>query len=100
MDGITIYEKYKNDTNNLILLDPPYLLSCNEFYLQCNTNIYEHLYKNKINNNHAEIYLILENVWIIKLLFDDLIKYEYKKNYQNKHKKTTHIIIYNKLQLK
>jgi len=75
-------------------------MSCNDFYLQSNANVYEYLSLNKISNEKAEIYLILENVWIIKLLFKDLIKYEYDKKYTGYNKrKTTHLIIYNKQKL-
>ena len=98
MDGVELYEKYKDDERNLIIFDPPYLMSCNDFYLQSNANIYEYLSLNKISNEKAEIYLILENVWIIKLLFKDLIKYEYDKKYAG-HRKSTHLIIYNKHKL-
>ena len=100
MDGVELYEKYKDDERNLIIFDPPYLMSCNDFYLQSNANVYEYLSLNKISNEKAEIYLILENVWIIKLLFEDLIKYEYAKKYTGHNKrKTTHLIIYNKHKL-
>ena len=32
LDGIEIYEKYKSNKNNLILIDPLYLKACNDFY--------------------------------------------------------------------
>ena len=32
LDGIEIYEKYKSNKNNLILIDPLYLKACNDLY--------------------------------------------------------------------
>ncbi len=96
-DAIYLYSKYKNLENCLILLDPPYLLSCNDFYLNSSTNIYEYLFKNSIYNEKSKIYLILENIWIIQLLFNIVDKkfITYKKTYEAKQKKTEHIIIKN-----
>jgi hypothetical protein len=98
LDGIDIYEKYKHSKHNLILLDPPYLSACNDFYQDSSTNIYEYLFNNPIENEEAQILLILENTWIIKLLFNNIQnKTEYGKKYSNHKKKgTTHIIISNK----
>lgn len=98
LDGIEIYEKYKGNKNNLILLDPPYLSACNDFYLDSKVNVYEYLFNNPIENEKAQIVLILENMWIIKLLFKNIEnKFEYDKKYSNqKSRKTTHIIISNK----
>jgi site-specific DNA-adenine methylase len=92
--GLSIYKKYKNSKNNLILLDPPYMKSCNDLYLDASVNIYEYLYDNNIDKEKAKIILILENMWIIKLLFSTNKKlYEYDKMYDTTKKKTTHIII-------
>ena len=97
--GIDVYEKYINDEQNLILLDPPYLSSANHFYTDANTNIYEHLFNNAIEDVEAQILLILEDIWIIKLLFQNNINDDtvtYSKKYASTKKKTTHIIIKNK----
>jgi hypothetical protein len=92
--GLSIYEKYKNSKNNLLLLDPPYLQSRNNYYLNPDTNIYDYLHNNDINNENAEIILILENVPVIKLLFKhNKVKFEYDKKYEVSRKKTSHIII-------
>lgn len=97
IDAIDVYAQYKNSSNNLIILDPPYISTCNDFYLNQNMNIYEYLYHNKIENENAKIYLILEDIWIIKLLFSNNKKFEpYAKTYQGSKKKTSHIIITNK----
>lgn len=96
-DGILTYNKYKTQSNNLIIMDPPYLQTCNDFYKNKDVNIYEYLYDHNIKNEKAKIYLILENIWIIKLLFKDLVKSTYDKIYQTSKKNTNHIIVYNKL---
>jgi hypothetical protein len=96
LDGLEIYEKYKTDNKNLIIIDPPYLNACNDFYFDSKANIYEHIYKNDIIKEKAKIYLILEDIWIIKLLFNKYIIQSYDKKYMTTKKNTTHIIIYNK----
>lgn len=94
-DGVEIINKYKDNIDNFIFLDPPYLLSCNDFYKDTNTNVYEYMYYNKINNMKSLVLLCLESNWIIKLLFNNEFKKEYNKHYQTSHKKTSHIIITN-----
>lgn len=97
-DGLDIYKKYKNDKENLIFLDPPYMSLCNSFYKSSITSIYEYLYNNNIQNDKAKIFIILENSWIIKLLYNNndnkFITYDKKYRNQDK-KKTTHIIVTN-----
>ena len=92
-EGVECYEKYKNDEKNLILFDPPYLNSCNTMYQIPNGNIYEYLYNNDINKEKARIYLILEDNWIIKLLFKNCEIKTYEKKYSLSKKKTQHNII-------
>ena len=95
-DAITVYEKYKNNKNCMIIMDPPYISTTNNFYLDHNMNIYEYLYNNNISIQKAKIYLILENIWIIKLLFkNNFMLFEYDKQYILSRKKRTHIIISN-----
>jgi hypothetical protein len=97
-DGLVCYAKYKNDETNLLLLDPPYINSCNYFYNNIDNNTYEYFYKNHINKEKAKIYLILEDIWIIRLLFNENPKLEtYEKKYEMTKKKTNHIVIYNRL---
>ena len=94
-DAIDILKEYQNNNKTLILLDPPYLVSCNSFYNDPKCNIYEYLYNNKINNMQSKILLILENIWIIKLLFNDFEKMTYNKKYQSNKKNTEHTIYAN-----
>lgn len=99
IDGIELYNTYKNDKTNLIFLDPPYLVSCNDLYSdKCNTNIYEYLFYNKIEKEKAIVCLCLENNWIIKLLFKGYKSELKQKLYQQTKKKTEHITIINKLE--
>lgn len=96
--GKDIYDTYKNNEKALILMDPPYLSVCNTLYNSPDINIYTYLYNNEIINEKAKIYLILENMWIIKLLFQKYKKLdEYNKLYQAKKRNSTHIIIVNQL---
>ena len=93
-DALNVINDYKDNKENLLLLDPPYIATCNDFYINSNMNIYEHLYNNNINNFICHIYLILENIWINKLLFNsNYISDSYDKKYEVSKKKTTHIII-------
>lgn len=95
-DAFEIYNKYKNDDDKIIILDPPYFSSYNDFYYDNSLNIYEYFYNNNIDKEKARIYLVLENSWIIKLLFANNKKHdEYNKQYQTSKKKTSHIIISN-----
>ena len=94
-DGIDCYSKYSNSKNNLLILDPPYLSVCNDFYHDSKTNVYEYIYNNPINKSKAKIIFILEDNWIIKLLFKNYVKNTYEKLYQTSKKKTNHLIINN-----
>lgn len=96
-DGLELYKKYNNCKNNLILLDPPYMESCNTTYKSPTINIYEYLYNNNISNFNSYVILILENNWIIKLLFQNNKTLSiYNKQYETSKKKTEHIIISNR----
>lgn len=95
-DGIEIYDEYRTNSEALILLDPPYLLSEITFYQNSSgIKIYEHLAENDIKKEKAKIYLIVELTWIMKLLFKNTLIYQYPKKYENKHTKTIHGIFSN-----
>ena len=96
-DWIELFKEFKHNENSIFFLDPPYLNSCNDFYSNKDVNIYEYLYYNKIKEFKSHIFLILEDIWIIKLLFqDNKILNTYNKEYSISKKKTSHILIYNK----
>lgn len=94
-DGIETLIKYKDDKRSLIILDPPYLELCNDFYKNSNTNIYEHCHKFPITDHISKTICILNDMWIIRLLFKDQIKMEYNKMYQPNKRKVVHLIIKN-----
>lgn len=98
MDGIEFINKYNDGNDNLFLLDPPYLMSCNHFYKNSDCNIYEWILNNEalLLDSKNKFIFTLENVWIVKLLLKRFkILYEYDKVYQARKKKTTHIIYEN-----
>jgi len=91
-----LFDKFKDDQDSVILLDPPYLQSCNSFYENADVNLYEYFFNNPINKVKSSLYLILEDNWIIKLLFKKFIIHKYGKTYEISKKKTSHLIISNK----
>lgn len=88
---------FKDDKENLYIYDPPYILSDNNFYnnLDKSNNVYEYFYNNNIRNFKCKIIFILENNWVINLLFKDFIKHNYDKKYEVSKIKTSHNIICN-----
>jgi len=93
-EGIECFEKYMNKKNNLIILDPPYISTNNDFYISPNMNIYEYLHNNNILKAKAYIIIILEELWITNLLFKGTYKYSYDKKYTGFKKKEVKHIIY------
>ena len=107
IDGIQIIEEFKSFDDCLIFLDPPYMMTANSFYNeeihQKNTNkkylnVYEYLYYNNIKNFNSKVYLVLEDIWIIRLLFNQFKDtfIQYSKKYQTTKKNTFHLLIKNK----
>ena len=94
-DWYDVFKEYSNDEKAFIIFDPPYLLSHNMFYQNYKTNLYEFFCNNNIKQFKAKLILILENNWIIKLLFKNEKSFIYDKEYQVSRKKTNHIIISN-----
>jgi len=94
-DAIEAIKAHRDEPRTLLLLDPPYISTCNDFYSsERNMNIYEWLYHNNINNMPAHVILILENIWINRLLFqNNTIHDPYAKQYCISKKKTEHIVI-------
>ena len=74
------------------------MVSCNEMYNNKNVNIYMWIYHNKslLLGSKNKILFILENMWIIILLFSDFnILLDYDKHYSISKKNTTHIVYSN-----
>jgi site-specific DNA-adenine methylase len=95
-DWFEVFEVFKNDATTLFMIDPPYIMACNDFYTDRKLNVYQYFYDNKIENNKSHIYLILEDHWILRMIFvNNKILLKYAKTYQMSKKATNHIIIYN-----
>jgi site-specific DNA-adenine methylase len=95
-DWFEIYSTFKNNQHSLFMIDPPYVMACNDFYSDRKLNVYQYFHDNKIENNKAHIYLILEDHWILRLLFmNNTILLKYSKQYEISKKTTNHLIIYN-----
>jgi len=92
----------KNE-NTFIFLDPPYLFSDNSQYSQCKRRencdvtdiIYKilEIFKNPLTK--AKMMLIINDMKIIRWLFDGYIRGEYKKIYQMSKREDKHLIICN-----
>lgn len=95
-DWFEVFDKHSNNPKSLIIFDPPYINTCNDFYLEKTLNVYQYFYDNKIETFKSHIYLILEDMWMIRLLFNNnKILKKYDKKYELSKKKTSHIIIKN-----
>jgi len=106
-DAVKIIEDFKNFDDCLFFLDPPYLQCNNSFYDEINPdytankkymNIYQYLSINNIEQMKSTVMLILEDNWIIKLLFNSLKEkiISYEKKYQTTKRTTKHLLIKNK----
>lgn len=97
-DWSDLFDKHKNDNEASFIFDPPYMQCCNDYYLEKTLNIYEYFSKYKMEDFKSDIYFILEDTWIIRMLFkNNRIITTYDKRYDISNKKTSHIIINNKL---
>ena len=96
-DGMDVYINHSKNSNSLLFIDPPYMLSDNSDYKYRKTQIYEFCSLNKIEDEEAFIIFSLEKIWIVDLLFSDCRNYiEYDKKYRRENKvKTTHVVISN-----
>jgi len=87
-----VYEANQNK-QTLFLLDPPYMMSNNEYYLNRTLNVYEYFYYNK--PEISRVYFIIEKTWITNILFKGWNVKEYAVTYKQTHKHTTHAIYTN-----
>jgi site-specific DNA-adenine methylase len=90
VDYMEIINKFKNDKNAFIFIDPPYMFSDNTQYSQQQrksgedmtdiiVNILE-IFKDK--KNKAKIMLVINDLKILRWLFNGYIKADYDKIYQ------------------
>lgn len=94
VDYLEIINQYKYDENTFIFLDPPYMFNNNSQYTSqvCETDMTDILIRIKeIFENpdtKAKIMLIINDLKIIRWLFNNYVKGEYKKIYQLSKKNT------------
>jgi site-specific DNA-adenine methylase len=98
IDAVDLIDEYKNNEKSFMFIDPPYIDTCNKEYNYTidknNHNIYEYIYMSNFNSLNSQIIFVLEDIWIIRLLFKDaIIKEPYDKLYGVSNKQTKHIII-------
>ncbi len=108
-DYILTFEKFKNDKNAFLFLDPPYLSSDNSYYYSFGGQTEDKTEDNFIFD-HTKIYidimnflkickckvlLIINKNAINEYIFNEFVKGEYIKIYQLTKKKTYHLIISN-----
>lgn len=97
----TIFDRFSQDSTALIMLDPPYLCSCNQNYkkditavaISSDGGVYDYLTRNPINTFNSRIYMMLESVKIIEEMFGAFVLKRYDKKYEYLHRKKQHIII-------
>jgi site-specific DNA-adenine methylase len=100
-DAFKIIDKFKYKSNSFIFLDPPYLFSNNETYNPQkddpdNTDFYIKFYNIlKDKSVKAKIMLIINDLKVLRWIFQDFIVGDYEKIYQASKKKTKHLIITN-----
>jgi site-specific DNA-adenine methylase len=95
LDYKPLYDHNKNDPTNLIILDPPYLESCNLGYAHKSTDCYHYLSED-IKNSQARVLLPLEqNNMVLNLFKEYYILVEWLKTYQMTKKQITMILISN-----
>ena len=99
LDYKAVFDKYKNDEDAFLFLDPPYLFSDNSSYHPQNENndmtmilidILDYLKYCK-----CKVMLVINKLNIIEYLFKEYIKCEYLKTYQISKKKMKHLVITN-----
>jgi hypothetical protein len=94
-DAQACFDKY-NVQEAMILLDPPYIMTCNSFYNGGGSdsfNIYEYLFTNSQFN--SSVFLIVEHIWIMNVYKIMGAKYiTYDKRYRGIRKRDAkHVII-------
>lgn len=96
-DWYEVFMENKDNENAIFLFDPPYLNSDNQYYdtardKPLNKNVYE--YFSSEYTHKSNIYFMLEDNWIVRLLFKNCeILKTVDKTYQLTKKKTTHLLI-------
>jgi len=92
-DYKNVINKYKNDEDALIFLDPPYINSDNCFYNEPQID-WEFL-MNFFNDCKCKFILVVNNDFFMKLAFKKWFKYEYSKIYLMSKKEVKHCVFSN-----
>lgn len=80
----------------IILLDPPYVNTDKSFYKSNDNEIYTYFSNNSIKKNKASTYVIVDDNWIMKIVFKDCnVLSVYDKKYEIIHRRVQHIIFSN-----
>lgn len=101
-----IFDKYKDDENAFLFIDPPYFQSCNIWYtgyddrtdtknnIIDNTIMFIDIY-NMLRSAKCKILLIINKNAITEYIYKDFIKSEYIKQYQLTKNISVHLICSN-----
>lgn len=92
-DGAEVFNKYKDNKNCVMFIDPPYIMTNNSFYANPDFKIYESLIN--IKKYKTKIICALNDNFFIRLIFSKNKIIEYDKKYQTNKKKIKHLIITN-----
>ena len=79
-----------------MFIDPPYLMVCDDLYLSPTVYSYKKLIDEDLEKLKSNIYIVLEDNFIINKLYQEYYLYEYNKKYTGfKKKESKHVIFYN-----
>lgn len=98
-DYKVVMDQYKNNSNTFIFLDPPYLFSDNSGYVPQReesdmTEILIYILE-YLKTSQCKVMLIINDLKILRYLYNDFIKGEYARIYLLTKKKSKHLIITN-----
>jgi hypothetical protein len=88
-----LMDKYKDDEKALIFIDPPYLVSCNDFYKSAEID-WEYIF-NFFENCKCKFIMVVNHNIFMNILFKKWFKHEYSKKYEMTHKEVKHVIFSN-----
>lgn len=93
-DYTKIFEKYKDDEKAFVFIDPPYLFSDNtSYYSQQDGNDMTKIIIDILNfmkTCKCKVMLVINQLYLIKWIFNDFYKLEYQRTYQLSKNKNIH----------
>jgi len=95
-----IFDKYRENKNALLFIDPPYLNSFNvkyDTYYDKNIDVSSYYVdiKNLLKNAKCKVIVVINNICLMNDYYKDFIKCIYGKTYQTYKTKTEHMILTN-----